>query len=87
VSEAVTLEQLQKFLMANFELGPEQVTPSARLVEDLELDSLDAVDLVVRLEQETGVEIAEGEIKGLETVQDVLSLLQRKLEADPDALR
>jgi acyl carrier protein len=87
VSEVVTLEQLQKFLMENFELRPEQVTPSARLVEDLELDSLDAVDLVVRLEQETGVEIAEDELKSLETVQDVLSLLRRKLETDPGAPR
>ncbi len=87
MSGAVTLEQLQKFLMAHFDLRPEQVTASARLVDDLELDSLDAVDLVVRLEQETGVEIAEDELKSLETVQDVLSLLQRKLETDPSAPR
>jgi acyl carrier protein len=79
MSEAETLEQLQKFLMVHFDLRPEQVTPSARLLEDLDLDSLDAVDLVVRLEQETGVEIFEDELKGMETVQDVLNVLQRKL--------
>ncbi len=81
--DAVTLEQLQKFLMTHFDLPPEQVTPSARLVEDLELDSLDAVDLVVRLEQETGVEIAEEELKSMATVQDVLTLLGRKLGTEP----
>jgi acyl carrier protein len=83
VFEAVTLEQLQKFFLAHFDLPSKQVTPGARLVEDLDLDSLDAVDLVVRLEQEMGVEIAEEELKSLETVQDVLHLLQRKLAADP----
>ncbi len=83
MAEVVTLEQLQKFLMENFELRPEQVTPSARLVDDLELDSLDAVDLIVRLEQQTGVEIAEEELKSLETIQDVLALLGRKLATGP----
>jgi acyl carrier protein len=83
VSDVVTLEQLQKFLVKNFEVRSEQVTPSARLVDDLDLDSLDAVDLVVRLEQETGVEIAEAELKSLETVQDVLDLLGRKLPTGP----
>jgi acyl carrier protein len=78
--EVMTLEQLQKFLMVHFDLRPEQVTESARLVEDLELDSLDTVDLLVWLEQETRVEIAEGELKSMETVQDVLQVLRRKLE-------
>jgi acyl carrier protein len=80
----MTLEQLQKFLVVHFDIRPEQVTTSARLVEDLELDSLDAVDLLVRLEQETGVEIAEDELKGMKTVQDVLDVLQRKLESHRD---
>jgi acyl carrier protein len=84
LSEAVTLEQLQKFLLVHFDLRPEQVTTSARLVEDLELDSLDAVDLVVRLEQETGVEILEDELKRMETVQDVLRVLQQKLQLHRD---
>ena len=83
MSDVVTLEQLQKFLVKNFEVRSEQVTPSARLVDDLDLDSLDAVDLVVRLEQETGVEIAEDELKSLATVQDVLDLLGRKLPTGP----
>lgn len=82
--EAVTLEQLQTFLMVHFDLRREQVTESARLIEDLDLDSLDAVDLVVRLEEETGVEIAEGELKSMETVRDVLHVLRRKLEPPRD---
>ncbi len=82
MSEAVSLEHLQKFLSTHFDVPPAHVTLSARLVEDLELDSLDAVDLVVRLEQETGVEIAEAELKELVTVEDVLRLLRDKLRGD-----
>ena len=80
MSETLSLEHLQKFLLENFDLRPEQVTPSARLIEDLDLDSLDAVDLAVRLEQDTGIEIGEDELKSLVTVGDVLSMLERKLE-------
>ncbi len=81
----VTLEELRKFLTIHFEVQPEQVVPRARLVEDLELDSLDAVDLVVRLEQQTGIEIAEEELKRMETVQDVLDLLHVKLGTRPSS--
>jgi acyl carrier protein len=82
VADVVTLDQLRTFLVSHFEVRPDQVVPSARLMEDLELDSLDAVDLVVRLEQETGVEIAEEELRTLATVQDVLDLLGRKLATE-----
>lgn len=82
MADVVTLDQLRTFLVSHFELRPDQVVPPARLVEDLELDSLDAVDLVVRLEQETGVEIAEEELRTLATVQDILDLLGRKFPTD-----
>ena len=78
----VTLERLRQVLGPHFDLRPEQLVPSARLVEDLQLDSLDAVDLVVRLEQETGAEITEDELKSIRTVQDIVDILQRKLPGE-----
>jgi acyl carrier protein len=47
------------------------VVPNARLGEDLDLDSIDAVALVARLEQETGLLLKEERLTGLRTVQDV----------------
>ena len=71
--------KLRETLVGAFELAPERVVPDARLVADLELDSLDLVDLVVRLEQDADLQIDEEELKSIATVQDVVDLLHRKL--------
>jgi acyl carrier protein len=60
-------------------LGPERVTPAARLVDDLELDSLDWVDLALLLEDELAVEIRDERLASLATVADLVALLRRQL--------
>jgi acyl carrier protein len=52
------------------------VRPEARLVEDLELDSLDAFDLAVKVEEITGVAFDENQIRALRTVEDVIVALE-----------
>ena len=78
-SEESIRKDLTRVLTMIFGLRAEQIVPTARLVEDLELDSLDWVDLVVRLEQETGLEITEDDLGSIRTVQDVVDLIQGKL--------
>jgi acyl carrier protein len=51
------------------------VTPGARLFEDLELDSIDAVELVVKLQSYTGRKIAPAEFKTVRTVGDIVDRL------------
>ena len=58
-----------------FELEPEKVVPEAHLYEDLDLDSLDAIDLIVRLEEETGQKIKMDELKNIRTVADIIETL------------
>ena len=55
-----------------FEIPPDKVVPEARLYEDLDLDSIDAVDLLVRLRELTGRRIDPEEYKTVRTVGDVL---------------
>jgi acyl carrier protein len=81
VSRQEILRKVQEVLVSGFELRDDQVLPTARVVDDLELDSLDRVDLVVRLEQEVDLEIEEGELKAIETVQDIVDVIYRKLSA------
>lgn len=66
------LETLSKNLHELFEVPRERVTPEARLYEDLDLDSLDAVDLAVQLQELTGKRIAPAEFKTVRTVGDVV---------------
>ena len=57
-----------------FELPPEGITLDARLVEDLELDSIDAIDMLVELQARTEKRIDEEELKKLRTVGDIVNL-------------
>jgi acyl carrier protein len=55
------------------------VHPDAHLIDDLDLDSIDAIDLVVSLESETDLDVTEDELKALRVVQDIVDLVHRKL--------
>lgn len=66
------LEVLRGFLSELFEVQPETVTMNARLSEDLDLDSIDAVDLVVKLQELTGSRFRPDEFKSVRTVEDVI---------------
>jgi len=79
VSKDEIFKRLRDLLVEGFELRDEQIVPTARLVDDLELDSLDLVDFAVRLEQRVDLEIAEDELKGIKTVQDIVDLAYQKL--------
>ncbi|HYD67579.1 acyl carrier protein [Azospirillum sp.] len=74
-------EKLKGYLEDMFEVPPEKVTPEARLFEDLDLDSIDAVDLVVKLQELTGRKFKPEEFKSVRTVGDVLDRVQDLLAA------
>jgi acyl carrier protein len=60
---------------------PEAVTPTATFHE-LNCDSIDAVEIVIEIEMELGIEMSDEEIEGCKTVQDALDLVAKKLLAE-----
>ncbi|MBC0854817.1 acyl carrier protein [Pantoea stewartii] len=73
-------EEVSALLVKLFETDPEAITPQARLYEDLELDSIDAVDMIVHLQKKTGKKIKPEEFKAVHTVQDVVDAVERLLK-------
>ncbi len=69
--------QLQHYLVELFEVSPEDITPDARLMEDLDLDSIDAVDLIDHIKRQTGKKLAAEEFKAVRTVGDVVEAVYR----------
>lgn len=63
---------LKELLVEMFEAEPEAITGDAQLYDDLDIDSIDAVDLVVRLKEITGKKIKPEEFKQVRTVGDVV---------------
>ena len=70
---------LRDTLVELFELAPEQVTLDANLYEDLEIDSIDAVDLIDHIKRQIGRKIAAEDFKTVRTVGDVVAAVERVL--------
>lgn len=68
-------QEISQLLVSLFEIDPEQIKPEARLYEDLDLDSIDAVDVIVFLQKKTGKKIKPESFKSVRTVQDVIDVL------------
>jgi acyl carrier protein len=68
---------LRKLLADMFEVAEEDIQPSANLYEDLDIDSIDAVDLVVELRSITGKKIDPDEFKAVRTVEDVINAVAK----------
>lgn len=79
MDKAAILTRVVEVLAKSFDLDPDQIHPTSHLFEDLDLDSIDAIDLVVGLEEETGLDVDEDELKAIRIVQDVVDLVDRKL--------
>ncbi len=73
-------KKLQEILFDNFEIAREKITADANLYTDLELDSIDAVDLVIHVQDLIGKKISAEEFKMARTVNDVLDVVE-KLQA------
>lgn len=65
-------QQLHHYLVEMFEVPAEDIQPDARLMEDLDLDSIDAVDLIVKFQEITGKKIPAMEFRSVRTVDDVV---------------
>ncbi|WP_092517539.1 acyl carrier protein [Xenorhabdus japonica] len=76
-------QEVSQLLVQLFELSPEDITPESRLYEDLELDSIDAVDMVVHLQKKTGRKIKPEAFKSVRTVQDVVDAVEQLFKEQP----
>ena len=56
----------------------EKIKPEAKLIDDLGADSLTAVEIVMELEKELGVDIYDSELEKIVTVQDVINIVEAK---------
>jgi len=71
---------LKDILVDAFEVEADDVSLSANLYEDLDLDSIDAVDLVVKLREQTGKKIEPDDFKQVRTVEDIIVAIKKLLD-------
>ena len=72
----MSFEQVRDVIVETLACEADQVTMEARLAEELGADSLASVELVMALEEATGVTISDDELPNLKTVGDIVNYLE-----------
>ena len=77
----MTEQEIRKILtdaLVNlFEIEPERIKPETNLYEDLEIDSIDAIDLIDYIKRETGRKLKADDFRNVRTVDDVVQAVLR----------
>ena len=82
MSKDEIIEKINDFLMDEFEVEEDDISPSASLKETLDLDSLDYVDLVVVIENNFGFKVQNEDFANISTFQDFYDYIINKVNAN-----
>jgi acyl carrier protein len=72
--------RVRQIIADRLKVDPSEVKPEFSLIEDLQADSLDIVEMVMRLEETFDIKIPDQEIGGLDTVGKVVEYIEKKLK-------
>ena len=79
------IKAVNSIFSSRFELEESELTEDKRLVEDLELDSLDLVDMIVGLQQKFGIMLRDNkDIRNVRTLGDVYDLFEKLVAEHPE---
>ena len=84
-TRAEVTKKITSTLSTLFEVDPEAISESALLYEDLDIDSIDAVDLIIELKSFTGLVIDPEDFKSVKTIEDVINIVCKLLENDTNS--
>ncbi len=77
MNEEEILVELKRVLMDEFEVDEEKIKPDASFYEDLELDSLDAIDLIVTMNNAYDIDVDNKSMEEILTVQQLIDTVKR----------
>lgn len=74
-------QMIRSALIRLFRLDPARITPEARLADDLEIDSIDAVDMVEEIKRATGRKVGAEELRSVRTIDDLVQAVERLIRS------
>ena len=80
MKKELLIERINNFLIEDFEIDSSIVKPSAKIIDELHIDSLDFVDIVVFIEEEFNVKLDASDLNDVKTLQDFYELIQKKIK-------
>ena len=79
MTENEIFEFLKNVLTDYFEIDANKITMDARLNEDLDVDSIDAIDMMSYIKKETGREIEPAQFKEVKTIRDIIDIIIKQM--------
>lgn len=71
-----TFDKVRNIIIDELGVDELEVAPNARFIDDLGADSLDTVELIMRLEEEFGIEIADEDAEKIQSVRDAVAYIE-----------
>ncbi|GJL82847.1 MAG: acyl carrier protein [marine bacterium B5-7] len=79
MSQEEYFQELRQILVDMFELDPDQIHPETDLYADLDIDSIDAIDLLASLREKTGKRLSPEKFREVRTVNDIVDKMTELL--------
>ncbi len=73
------LAAIKDIMVEMFEIDEAKIIPEVRLYEDLDFDSIDAIDMIVRLKEMTGKAVKPEDFRSARTINDVVDVVEKML--------
>ncbi len=85
IAKETVIQIVNSILEEKFEFSPEELTPEKHIFNDLQIDSLDIVDLMMGLQQKLGIQLRDNqELRKVQTLQDIYDLVAKIVAEHPE---
>lgn len=78
---------LKESLVEMFEIDENKITPESLIYEDLEVDSIDAIDLMLHIKKKTGYQMEASDFKSVKTLWDIVEVVFNQMQTKQDENR
>lgn len=75
----MVFEKIRTILSEQLDIEEDNITAESLIVEDLGADSLDAIDIVMSVEDEFGIEVPDEIVEKMETVNDIITFVENNI--------
>lgn len=75
----MVFEKIRAILAEQLDVDEDSITPDSLIVEDLGADSLDAIDIVMSVEDEFGIEVPDEIVEKMESVNDIITFVENNI--------
>lgn len=75
-------DEVREILAEQLDVDKDSIEMNSKLAEDLGADSLDAIDIVMTIEDQYAIEVPDESIEGMKTVEDIVSFIESNTDAE-----